>query len=110
MKRLMNALALTLFLAPLAGHAESLIQVQKGDRLKLEYSMTGDLLETSQPSLIEFEAKQNMWIRMSGQTIEASLDNVTFKPIPQFATGTVEVGVTSGAQAQFNVHLTLNSK
>jgi hypothetical protein len=115
MKHLLGTIAAILLMAPCLAFAQQSpgtgsLRIAKGDILTFNYSMAGNLLGTLRPTKVELQAKQNMWVRMSGSNVEASLDDLNFRPISQFASGTLDVGVADASGSTFAVNLTVNAK
>jgi hypothetical protein len=115
MKRIFGAFAVIVLMTSGSAFAQSpptpsLFRILKGDVLTFEYVMAGNLFETTHPAQIELQARQNMWVRMSGNKVEASLDDLNFHPIREFASGTLEVGVADPSASKFTINLLVNAK
>lgn len=112
MKRILGALVVTVFVAAgaIAAQPDSHVTLflQKGEVFAFEVNAGGDFFETAQPTAVEFRAKQDIWVRVSGEEIELSLDGVNYRSISEVATGKLEIGTKDAST--FTMQLTTKAK
>ncbi|KYG67179.1 hypothetical protein AZI86_09220 [Bdellovibrio bacteriovorus] len=69
-----------------------IIEFQKGDELPVRVNASGDLLETSRPSVSYVAVKRDFWLKAQKDKIQFSLDGVTFKELNESLRGSIEAG------------------
>ncbi|WP_413289800.1 hypothetical protein [Bdellovibrio sp. HCB337] len=90
------------------------IEFRRGDTLPVNFTAEGDFFETqrTQPSYLNI--KKDFWMMVVKKDVLFSLDGTNYKPLPQVASGTLQVGTgadENGGRANFlNVNLSAFQK
>jgi hypothetical protein len=68
------------------------IEFRQGDEIPVTFSAGGDLFESTQNSVGYLGIKRNFWIRMEKNSIQMSLDNISYNDIQKVVGGSFEAG------------------
>ncbi len=74
---------------------EVVIEFRQGDELPVTFEAQGDLIETRQNTMGFLGIKKNFWLRFSKNSVEISMDGISFKKFNEVLTGQIEVGAGS---------------
>ena len=76
--------------------SELVVEFRSGDELPVSFSAEGDFLETSQTGVSYVKIKRDFWIKLVGNDVQLSLDNVSYKPIQDVVKGSFSAGANAG--------------
>lgn len=71
---------------------DTLIEFRRGDVIPVSFSAEGDFFETQNSQPTPLNIKRDFWVRIINQAVQFSLDGTNFKPLPQVAKGTLNIG------------------
>jgi hypothetical protein len=73
------------------------IRIPASCRFPLEATVRGDVLVTAEPAAtLWLVSRREVYLRFTGQDVQASLDGVIYRPLDQVFTGSIAVGLASG--------------
>lgn len=87
---------------------ETVIEFRQGDRLSVEFSAEGDLLETNQAPSGVIGVKRDFWLRVGSRGLEISLDGLSYRPLNEVVSGSLKAGASGpdgGAANAINLAL-----
>ena len=88
----------------------STVHVPAGYELPIAIGMRGDLAVTVEPVVpVKLRARRDLWVRFNGDSVDASLDGVHFKPVPELMTGTISFALSAEENGS-NLHGELSAE